>query len=312
MRLLTLACLSLSASGVYAQCVPYVDYASVSHKPLSTGKYKLPYQRPVPYCRTFALPEMETAIKRMRQSIKDPDLYQLFRNAWPNTLDTTIRWRGYANGTDEELAFVITGDITAMWLRDSANQLHAYLPLLRASSDRDSLAALYRGVINLQARYLIEAPYCNAFQAPVEAGIPSYNNMGSDTVSPTYNVFKVFSCDYELDSLASFLQLSSEYAEATGDYAFFKKYSWAKAVRAILKVANEMQTPTYDTDGSVIQSPYTFTVFTSFGGAPINNGAGSPVANGTGLIRSFFRPSDDACIFQVNRPRIAFTTAHLD
>lgn len=45
----------------------------------------------------------------MKSKIKDPDLYRLFENSYPNTVDTAIKWKGYANGTDEELTFVITG-----------------------------------------------------------------------------------------------------------------------------------------------------------------------------------------------------------
>lgn len=198
-----------------------------------------------------------------------------------------------------------------MWLRDSANQLRAYLSQLKANPSSDSLAGLWRGVINLQARYIIQAPYCNAFQAPPETGIATYNNMGADQVFPPYDAQVVFSCDYELDSLASFLSLSADYAEATGDYEFFGKFEWTKALRSILKVANEMQTPTYDTDGEVLDSPFTFQVTTSFGGAPINNGKGSPIANGTGLIRSFFRPSDDACIYQLFIPANMYFSASL-
>lgn len=45
----------------------------------------------------------------MKSKIKDPDLYRLFENSYPNTVDTAIKWKGYAKGTDEELTFVITG-----------------------------------------------------------------------------------------------------------------------------------------------------------------------------------------------------------
>lgn len=100
----------------------------------------------------------------------------MFENTYPNTLDTTIKW------FDDNLTFVVTGDIPAEWLRDSVNQFKVYLPLV----DQDPpLQQLTRGVINLQgrptifdrglllraiaARYITEFPYCNAFQPPPES-----------------------------------------------------------------------------------------------------------------------------------------------
>ncbi|KAL1988721.1 hypothetical protein VTN96DRAFT_8421 [Rasamsonia emersonii] len=257
--------------------------------------------RPPPECRTFVSPEVEQTIARMKRTIADPDLFRLFENSWPNTLDTTIKWRGHAEGSDEELCFVITGDIDAMWLRDSANQLQSYLPVLRRNSSSNSIASLYRGVINLQSRYILENPFCQAFQPPKESGLPPVQNGAShdDTVFPPYSNQTVFECKYELDSLAAFLEVSSDYYSATKDAAFFGKYQWLDTVRAILNETRAMQIGTYSSNGSVNTSPYTFSRTTSSSEDTLdNNGIGNPFKTGTGLVRSAFRPSDDAAIYQ--------------
>jgi len=297
-------------------CPDYLDYSKERHEPYSTGRFKLSYQRPDPACRTFNSSDVEAVIKRMEQVIKDPDLYRLFQNTYPNTLDTAIKWKGVsADNKDEELTFVITGDINAMWLRDSSNQMQSYLPVLKADTSRDSIASLYRGVINLQARYLLASPYCNSFQAPAESKIPAAENEAAadDQVTPPYSNATVFECKYELDSLAAFLEVSANYYSGTNDLDFFGKFQWLSAVRAVLDVAKAMQTPTYGSDGKVLSSPYKFTRQTTRSTETFaNDGLGSPVGSGTGLIRSGFRPSDDSTIFQLFIPANMMFTRYLE
>ena len=192
-----------------------------------------------------------------------------------------------------------------MWLRDSANQLRSYKSLLTANESTDSLASLFRGAINLQARYIIQSPYCNAFQAPPESGLPAEHNGYADTdiVEPTYDTDFVFECKYELDSIAAFLQLSSDYYEKTEDQEFFGKFRWIEAVETILNVTEGLLVGTYGDDGAVNQSPFTFQrESTSASETLLNKGAGSPIRGGTGLVRSAFRPSDDSTIFQLFIP----------
>jgi len=113
----------------------------------------------------------------------------------------------------------------------------------------------------------------------------------------------VFECKYELDSLAAFLEISTNYYEATGDIAFFQKYDWVNTVKTILNATQALEIGTYAADGSVNLSPYTFQRLTTVGTETLSNtGRGNPEAEGTGLIRSAFRPSDDACIYQLFIP----------
>ncbi len=183
--------------------------------------------------------------------------------------------------------------------------MQSYLPVLKASKDSQSIAYLYRGVINLQARYLLTSPYCNSFQPPAESGIPPAVNgaAANDNVTPPYSESSVFECKYELDSLAAFLEVSTNYYGATQDLAFFGKFRWIAAVQAVMTTATAMMTPTYGPDGTLLASPYKFTRLTTRATETLaNDGLGSPVASGTGLIRSAFRPSDDSTVFQLFIP----------
>ncbi|KAK5081102.1 hypothetical protein LTR70_008609 [Exophiala xenobiotica] len=252
----------------------------------------------------------------MKSKISDPDLYRLFENSFPNTLDTAIGWRGVAaNNSAEELTFIITGDINAMWLRDSSNQMLSYSSFLQNAST-PVFASLYRGVLNLQARYIQTSPFCNSFQPPVESGINASVNeyAQTDEVYPQYSNLSVFECKYELDSLASFLELSSAYYTATSDLDFFQNFQWVSAVQTVLNVATAMRdTPTYAANGMVNQSPYTFQRdTTSASETLLNMGIGSPVNGGTALVRSAFRPSDDSTIYQLFIPANMQFATHLN
>jgi meiotically up-regulated gene 157 (Mug157) protein len=143
------------------------------------------------------------------------DLARLFENAFPNTLDTTISW--HVDGTETKKqetiqmlnadwhgphTFCVTGDINAEWLRDSTNQLAQY----QALAPKDvSIKTLLLGAIATQVEYVIDSPYCNAFQPPPPSGLAPTSNGQGDTVHPAYEERLVFECKYELDSLAHFL-----------------------------------------------------------------------------------------------------------
>ncbi|AEO66735.1 uncharacterized protein THITE_2115086 [Thermothielavioides terrestris NRRL 8126] len=298
-----------------AACPDYALYATFSHPPLSKGPLKLPFQRPDPRCRTFHSDAIEKVIRDVTSRMKDPDLARLFENAYPSTTDTTVKF--HTDGKDDKIkqklrsrrekdawlddgewegpqSFIITGDILAEWLRDSTNQLKPYQQLAKKDP---AIFDLILGAINTQSEYVIQSPYCNAFQPPPISGLPISLNGQDDVVHPMYDPSIVFECKYELDSLAHFLALANEFHHHTGSTAFLTP-RWYKAVETLLSVLGAQNQSTFDPEtGAYRPNVYTFQRNTNTGTETLSlNGVGNPLNSGTGLIRSAFRPSDDATV----------------
>lgn len=306
-------------------CPEYKTYSTFKHYPYSNGRLGLPFQRPEIHCRTFSSPLVEKVIKEVTERMLDKDLARLFENAFPNTLDTTVRWHTDGTIKHTELkkrsghnddgrwkgpqSFVVTGDIDAEWLRDSTNQLLQYQPL--AKND-PKLYTLILGAINTQAEYVIHSPYCNAFQPPPPSRLPQSHNGRDDYVHPAYEPSFVFECKYELDSLAHFLALGNAFHSST-DSTEFMTSRWYAALDTLLAVLEQQSQPTFDPGTSKFRkNEYIFRRQTdqSTETLPLS-GAGNPLNNATGLIRSAFRPSDDSTILGFYIPANAMMAVEL-
>ncbi|KAH9951757.1 Six-hairpin glycosidase-like protein [Amylocystis lapponica] len=288
-----------------AQCPDYTTYSQTPQGNPSTGPLALPYMRPSPACRTFNSSAVEDVISNMTVRLKDPDIARLFENSFPNTLDTTVR---YFNST-ENLAFIITGDITAQWLRDTGNQFAQYHSLLSIDPE---LATLVKAVINNEARYVSQYPYCSAFQPPPESGLsPSFNGYAIDViVNPPVDNQTVFECKYEIDSLCSFLKLSRSYYQATNDSSFMND-EWNTAIAQIFNVIYEQSQATFDADWNLV-SYFNWTGSPGALSPAVNNlGNGEPKAY-TGLVGTSHRPSDDLSTFAFLTPANAMLTVELN
>lgn len=279
---------------------------------------ELPFQRPAIACRTFESPLVEEVIDAMKQKMVDKDLARIFENAFPNTLDTTVRWHvdgdrsaavpNWRAPWQGAQSFIVTGDINAEWLRDSTNQLAQYQRL--AKKDK-AIENLILGAINTQAEFVIGSPYCNAFQPPPPSKLSPSNNGMDDVVHPAYEPSFVFECKYELDSLAHFLSLTNQFYSHTG-FSDFLTPRWYNALETILEVLGQQSRPTFNKDGDFRKNEYTFKRHTDAGTETLNlGGIGNPLNGGTGLVRSAFRPSDDATILGYFIPANAMMAVEL-
>ena len=226
--------------------------------------------------RKFKSVAVEKTIQRVQSTIGNQELAWMFGNCFPNTLDTTVDFQMVNGGPD---TYVITGDIDAMWLRDSSAQVWPYLPLMK---DDSALQQMIAGVINRQTRCILLDPYANAFYKD-ETKISPWQTDLTD-MKPGIHERK-----WEVDSLCYPIRLAHGYWKATGDTAPFDD-AWRKAVLLILKTFREQQRK--DDKG-----PYHFQRRTEVQTDTLSGkGYGNP-ARPVGMIFSMFRPSDDATIF---------------
>ncbi|QEE50676.1 glycoside hydrolase family 125 protein [Flavobacterium alkalisoli] len=226
--------------------------------------------------RNFESEVIEKTITEFQKNVKDKELAWLFNNCFPNTLDTTVT---YAQKNGRPDTYVITGDIDAMWLRDSSAQVWPYM----AFAGKDTkLKNLIAGVINRQTEYILKDPYANAFY-----GDP--NKRGEWTSDHTDMKPGVHERKYEIDSLCYPIRLAYNYWKTTGDTSPFDE-NWVNAIKTTLKVFRDQQ----EKDG---KNPYSFQRTTQFGtDTRALKGYGYPVKP-VGLVCSAFRPSDDATVF---------------
>jgi uncharacterized protein len=215
-----------------------------------------------------------------------PKLARMFARCFPNTLQTTI------NKLPDATTFVITGDIPAMWLRDSAAQVRPYLVLAAADA---AVADLLEGVVRRQMRYILHDPYANAFNAA-----PNGRGHQSDLTEMSALVWER---KYEIDSLCYPIQLAYLLWKATGRTRHFDQ-TFRDAARAIVEVWRREQRHPADS----------FYRFERLDTIPIDTlshgGRGSPVAE-TGMTWSGFRPSDDACAYGYLVPSNLFAVVAL-
>lgn len=243
--------------------------------------------RPDPADRLFTSVTIENEITRVAGKIADPSLRRLFEQCLPNTLDTTVYYSESEDGTPD--TYVATGDIPAMWLRDSTNQLWPYLEF--AASD-ETLRQLFAGLVRRQTRCVLLDPYANAF---IDTAITGASGPGGDLKEG------VWERKFELDSLCSFFRLSAGYFDTTGDTGPFND-QWIQAVEAALEVMRREQAAMTK---EVLPSLYRFNH-----PAVRLEGYGYP-GRGSGLVRSLFRPSDDEAVFAYNIPANAMAVATL-
>ena len=256
----------------------------------SQAVYDYESKRPALADRRFTSDAVEETIRQIKASLSSKELGWLFENCFPNTLDTTVFYEEH-NGVPD--TYVITGDIDAMWLRDSSAQVHPYISL--AAKDK-KLQQLITGVINRQVKCILKDPYANAFYKD-ESQVSEWKSDLTD-MKPGIHERK-----WEIDSLCFPIRLAFEYWKTTGDVKPFTA-DWKQSIQLTLQTFKAQQRK----NGN---GPYTFQRTTAWAtdGVPLS-GYGYPVKP-VGLVCSMFRPSDDATIFPFLIPSNFFAVTSL-
>lgn len=271
-----------------------LNESTTLHQDNTTVKKEDPYKsnRPSLDKRFFKSKAVENEIVRIKKMLVNPKLSWMFENCFPNTLDTTVRYRK-TDGKDDTVVY--TGDIHAMWLRDSGAQVWPYVQL--ANNDPE-LKAMLAGVIRRQFKCIIIDPYANAFIDPHDPN-PDHQWMSDGTaMKPELHERK-----WEIDSLCYPIRLAYHYWKTTGDASVFDQ-EWLQAIALVLQTFKEQQRK----DGV---GPYSFLRITDRALDTLNNGGlGAPVKP-VGLIVSAFRPSDDATTLQFLVPSNFFAVSSL-
>ncbi len=275
-----------ASSGALLPLFPGILTAAEDSSPVAGG------HRPPPGQRHFRSDAVEQFITATQGKIADPQLARLFGNCFPDTLDTTVVPGSFDGHPDTA---VITGDIPAMWLRDSSAQVWPYLPLARKD---DRLRALLEGVIRRQTRCLLIDPYANAFMVDLNAPPLEWSRNDATEMKQGVGERK-----YELDSLCYPIRLAHGYWKQTGDMRPFDA-RWQKAMHLVVGTMRVQQRR----EGL---GPYHFQRSSPVPTDTLGEGGyGNPVKP-VGLIVSGFRPSDDACTFSFLVPANLFAVTSL-
>jgi hypothetical protein len=240
--------------------------------------------------RKFTSAAVEGTIQRIQSSMGNKELAWMFGNCFPNTLDTTVDFE-MAQGQPD--TYVITGDIDAMWLRDSSAQVWPYLPLIKADS---RLQQLIGGIINRQTRCILLDPYANAFYKD-EHKISQWQSDHTE-MKPGVHERK-----WEVDSLCYPIRLAYGYWKNAGDSEPFNS-SWRQAVLRIVETFRDQQRKTG-------KGRYSFQRRTETATDTLPGGGYGRPAKPVGLICSMFRPSDDATVFPYLVPSNFFAVVSL-
>src|SRR3984957_10032172 len=266
----------------------WADAVDVSTRHLQ----ELPRARPPVGSRHFTSEAVEIAIQQVQKQIPDRPLATIFENCFPNTLDTTV-FPGSHDGKPD--TYVVTGDIDAMWLRDSSAQLVPYLPLAKQDN---RLRELLEGVIRRQARMILIDAYANAFMRDSTAAPLSWAVNDKTKHYPGVGERK-----WEVDSLCYPIRLAYSYWQHTGDTSPFDA-QWKEAAWTIVRTFHTQQRK----QG---RGPYSFQRASEVPTDTLAlDGFGNP-AIPVGMIYSMFRPSDDACTYPLFVPANLFAVVSL-